>query len=135
MQFTKQTITIATKDGPEDIGAIVGEGSGLAYHEDYEGYSVTAIASGYLVVDTDRLSKLLNDHDPYNEAIMKHFIENIADLLDWHQKDPQAVVKQGRERYPDSYGVYYELRKAFDKACEQVAAEIKQRIAAQEVQA
>lgn len=135
MQFTKKTITIATKDGPEDIEAIVGESSGLAYHKDYEGYSVTAIASGYLVVDTDRFTKLLNDHDSHDESIMQHFIENIANLLDWHQADPQAVIKQGKERYPDHYGVYYELRKAFDKAREQATAEIKQRIAAQEVQA
>lgn len=133
MQFTKQTITIATKDGPEDIEAIIGEGSGLAYHEDYEGYSVTAIASGYLVVDTDRFTNLLDEHDSFDESIMKHFIENIADLLDWHQKDPQSIVKQGNERYPNQYGVYYELKRAFDKACEQATAEIKQRIAAQEI--
>lgn len=91
MQFVKRTITIATKDGPEDIEAIV------------------------------------------DESIMKYFIENIADLLDWHQKDPQSIVKQGNERYPNQYGVYYELKRAFDKACEQATAEIKQRIAAQEI--
>lgn len=135
MQFTKQIITIATKDGPEDIEAVVGEGSGLAYHEDYEGYSVTAIASGYLIVDTNRFTKLLNDHDSFDESVMQHFIENIAELLDWHQADPQVIIKQGREHYSDHYGVYYELRKAFDKACEQATAKIKQRIAVQEVQA
>jgi hypothetical protein len=128
MQFSQTTITIATKDGPIDgVEVTVGEGSGLAYHVNADGYSVTAIASGYVVVHTDRLVTYRNLDDALDETILQHFIENIADLLDWHQQDPQVVIQQAKARYPGRWGVFNEMKKAFNKA--------KQQTTAQEVQA
>jgi hypothetical protein len=124
MQFTKQTITIATKDGPLDgVEVIVGEGSGLAYHANADGYSITAIASGYVVIHTDTLVTLKNLDDALDEEIVQRFIENIANLLDWHEKDPQVVIQQAKERYPAQYGVFNEIKKAFNLARKQTTAQ------------
>lgn len=124
MEFTKQTITITTKDRPIDgVEVTVGEGSGLAYHVNADGYSITAIASGYVVVHTDTLVTFQNLDDALDETILQRFIENIADLLDWHQQDPQVVIQQAKTRYPSRYGVFNEMKRAFNNARKQAAAQ------------
>lgn len=124
MQFTKQTIVIATKDGSvKEVEAMVGEGSGFAYHVSACGYCITAIATGYVAAHTDNLVAPKNLDDALDEIITQHFIENIANLLDWHQHNPQVVIAQAKERYPRRDGMFNELQKAFDKARKQAKAQ------------
>jgi hypothetical protein len=126
MNFTKQSITIATKNGDVNVEAMVGEGSGLAYHSCCGGDSVTAIASGYAIVHTDNLVTSNNLDDALDETITKHFIENITDLLDWHEKNPTVLIQQAKLRYPGKYAFFKKMQKVFNEARKQARAEEKQ---------
>jgi hypothetical protein len=118
MQFEEQTISIVNfHHEREEILAMVGVGSGLAYYEVAgEGYAITTVSSGYAVAKLYDLATIFTVHAARDESIAQRFIEQITPLLNWNT-EAKEIVQQARERYPHS--VFHELRKIFLHVCEQ----------------
>lgn len=126
MQFEEQTISVlSVSNEREDIQAVVGMGSGLAYYEGAEGYILTTIHPGYAVVGLSTLTTIFNIDAASNETVVQHFIEQISPLLDWGE-EASLLRQQAQERYPR--GMYQELKKIFGKVVEQVSMQTKPQV-------
>ncbi len=79
MEFQSQQIVIETKAGRQTIDAVVGIGSGLAYHledeEDEEVYTLTHLLSG----------RTISEYGVDDEDVAQRWLELVASLADWNQ--------------------------------------------------
>lgn len=115
MEFQSQQIVIETKAGQETTDAVVGVGSGLAYHledeeseedgEDEKVYTLTHLLSG----------RTISEYGVDDEDVAQRWLELVASLADWNQdvatlqaqysRDLQGQIDTAIDRaYVDVYG-------------------------------
>jgi hypothetical protein len=100
-----------------EIPAMIGEGSGLAYHKAPQGgYSITHLGSGYAVAQRDDI----------DETIARFWLEEAAQITDWTITDFMNIASNIRVKYRTPLAGQ-PVRDALERA--------RARAAAQEVQA
>src|SRR6266496_4130209 len=113
MEFQSQRIVLQALEGPQTVDAIVGIGSGLAYHleegeNDEPIYVLTHLLSG----------RSLSGYGVEGEDVAQRWLELVAALTDWNQG-----METLRIEYPGGEVIRDQAHAAIDQAYEDVAKE------------
>ncbi len=107
MEFQPQTITIKTKEGDVTFEAIVGVGTGLAYHRHHakngkfhKTYGVTILSTGLSVQSLIQL--------PTPEAAQR-FIELLTEITDWNKPEEELRKLDLNELKPKAVKAYHQV--------------------------
>lgn len=114
--FQEGNITIPAEQ-PYEISAIVGIGTGLAYHRDGNQYAVTSLGTGKKVCDVEAITTIFNCALMNNETVLQYFIQLIAPLLPW-ASDEQTIHARLRAVFGTEQMLTRSFREAFEKACQ-----------------